>query len=162
MIVLVVSIDLLGCYIVCHLHLIPFSQLTIDFYWIQIYYLLSCKSFMLKEFWSKLRYMSRSIVVHKYLFHCEIVKLGLFRAKKVLSFNDNTVQFNSFINFEWSNNDWLTIPALIITLQPPDCLLLAIGTYESIRSIKYHWRFIPENYFRKVNFHVFIGTILML
>ena len=41
----------------------------------------------------------------------------------------NTVQFNSFMNFEWSSN-WSTIPGHIITLQPPCCLLLVRDTSE--------------------------------
>ena len=58
-----------------------------------------------KKFTGKFRYMRRSIVVHKCTFHFETKKLELISCKESLVHKVvSTVQFNSFINFKWSNN----------------------------------------------------------
>ena len=66
---------------------------------------------------------------------------------------------------------WSTIPAHIIILRPPCYHLFATGTCvlhkihpfdSSIRFIKYYLRFVRENQFIKVNFHAFLGPVLML
>ena len=62
---------------------------------------------MLKEFMGKLRYMRRSIFVHKYTFHFDTACLGLVPYKESLVYKIaivSTVQFISFIDFEWFNN----------------------------------------------------------
>ena len=97
--------------VICPLHIILSSQFTIDFnqihmktWWWPFHYLLFSKSFMLKEFIDKLRYM-RNVVMHRYILHFKSARLGLASCKENLVHKItivSTVQFNS--NFEWSNN----------------------------------------------------------
>ena len=86
------------------------------------------KSFMLKEFTCKFWYRRRSIVVHKYTLNFETMRLGFVLCKK--SFDKiiifSTIQFKSFIDFEWSDNGLVENS----TLPPPCCLLLATGMSE--------------------------------
>ena len=62
---------------------------------------------MLKGFINKLRYMIRSLAMHKYRLHLESVRLGLIPCQERLVHKITVVstdQFNFFIDFEWSNN----------------------------------------------------------
>ena len=67
-----------------------------------------CKSFILKEFTGKLKYMRSNIIVHKFTLYFKTPRLGLVQCiesyvHKIAIIS--TVQFNSFIDFELSNNN---------------------------------------------------------
>ena len=84
---------------------------------------------------SKFRYMRRGIFMYKYTLHFEIVRLGLAPCKECLVHKMaivNAVAFNSFIDFEWSNNwfGWQFQSITLHYLPPPCCFLLATGTSE--------------------------------
>ena len=117
---------LLCYYILCHLHIIDqiFDPIQVRKWWRPFHYLLSGKSFMLKEFTSKLTYMRRSIVVNKDTLHFETVRLGFVLYKEGLVYKIySTIHFNSFVDFEWSNNCFINNSSLIFSLLPPCCLL---------------------------------------
>ena len=132
----------------------------IRIWWWSSHYLISCKSFILEEFTSKLRYLRRNIVMHKYTLHFETARLRLIPWKESLVHKIaiiSTVQFNSIINFEWFI---LSHYHLLVAFFSQQACLNWIKSI--LCPIQCHLSFISENYFGKVNFHIFPGPILML
>ena len=125
---------------------------------------------MLKKFTGKLRYM-RSPVMHKSILHFKTVELGFVPCKESF-FHKIEIVLVSLISSSTLNSLIMvcpTIPAHII--RHHYCLLLGKGMFEldkiypfclSIKFVKYHSKFVHKNYFRKVNFNVFLDPILML
>ena len=70
-----------------------------------------------------------SIVKNKYTLPFKTVRLGLVPCKESLV-HKITVQFNSFIDFEWSNNFLFNNSCFIITLLALCCLLLVTDMSE--------------------------------
>ena len=70
--------------------------------------------------------MRRNIVMHKYTLDFETARLGLVSCKENLIHKItivSTIQFNFFIDFEWSS--WWFQP-----ISSHYCLLVALGTFE--------------------------------
>ena len=112
--------------------------------------------------------MRRNIVVHKYSHGFETTRLGLGPCKEHLFHKIiivSTVQFNSFIDFEWSNNSLVDNSSHIITLLHLYCRLLdtVMSELDKIHSLGHPsgpsnvTHDSSENYFRKVNFHIFFA-----
>ena len=79
-----------------------------------------------KEFTAKLRCTKRNFAVYKYVLHFETMKPGIELCKGSLGHKITifyTVQFNSFIDFEWFNNGLVDNSNHIIILPAPCCLL---------------------------------------
>ena len=140
--------------------------------WWPFYYVLSGKYLMLKEYTCKLKYMRRSTSVHKYALHFKNARLWLVLYKQSLVHKITIVrrvQSNSFIDFISSNNDLINYSSpyrrttvLLFLLASATSELDKINILAHVKSIKCHTRFKRENYFLKVDFDVFYGTILNL
>ena len=126
---------------------------------------------MLKEFTSKFRYMGRNFIVHKYTLHFETVRLDFYYTKKALSIKSQLLSLFSLTSSSTLNGPiivWSIIPAYIIKLLPPHCLLLvtSISDLEKIHPFTHPSCLSnvtldsSENYSGKVNFHVFLGSNL--